>query len=122
MDLFDKISDTIFETGKTISDKAKETSDTARLNYELRQAEKSLTDALKGLGKAYYEEYKLDEDAEFQVQMYEIKELKKKIKNIEKEIQSVKGTMICPNCGATLPKDAQFCMKFGEKIDPFTED
>ncbi|MDD6352076.1 MAG: zinc ribbon domain-containing protein [Lachnospiraceae bacterium] len=122
MDLFDKISDTIFETGKTITNKAKETSDTAKLNYELHQAEKKLTDAFKGLGQAYYEEYKSDEDAEFQVQMYEIKELKKKIKNLEKEIQSVRGTMICPNCGAELPKDAKFCLKCGEKIDPFTED
>lgn len=116
MDFFDKVSDAIVGTGKTISKKAKETSDTAKLSYELHATQDKIHESLQSLGKAYFEEYKNDEDAEFQVQMYEIKELSKKVKELEKEIQDVKGTTVCPNCGASVTKGAKFCMNCGEKL------
>ncbi len=122
MDFFDKLNDTIVETGKNLGQKAKETSDIAKLSYDIRSLESKVRENYRKLGKAYYEEYHVDEDAEFEEYMDAIRDLKGQISNLEKQIQIIKGTTICPNCGEALPKNAVFCLKCGEKIDSYTVD
>jgi hypothetical protein len=113
MDFFDKLNDTIVETGKNLGQKAKETSNIAKLSYDIRSLESKVRENYRKLGKAYYEEYHVDEDAEFEEYMDAIRDLK---------VQIIKGTRICPNCGEALPKNAVFCLKCGEKIDSYTVD
>ena len=51
MDFFDRLGDRLIEVGREVSDRAKDVSDSTRMQYEIRKKKQELDDAYKVLGK-----------------------------------------------------------------------
>ncbi len=112
-DFFDKLGDTIVTGGKAVGDKAKELSDTAKLQIELKKNEDIVTEEYAKLGKKYYETKKDEDPAEFAT----LEAALRQVAHVKQQIADVKGEKTCPKCGASNAADAAFCSKCGEKLD-----
>ncbi len=112
-DFFGKLGDTIVSGGKAVGDKAKELSDAAKIQIDIKKNEDILTEEFAKIGKKYYEEHKDSEPTEFQT----IAATERQIAHLKQQLQDIKGTKICPACGAENPADATFCSKCGVKLD-----
>lgn len=110
---FDKLGDTIVTGGKAVGDKARELSDTAKLQIELKRNEDIVMEEYAKLGKKYYEAHKDEDPAEFAT----LEAALRQVAHVKQQISDVKGEKICPKCGAANAADAAFCSKCGEKLD-----
>ncbi len=115
---FDKVSEAITATGKTVGDKTKQGTDIVKLSYKLSTEQKNLTDIFTEIGKAYYEENKDAPQSEALVQLVAEATVKNaEIEGIKEQIRQIKGVTVCPNCGADVPLEYDFCGKCGTKIE-----
>ncbi|MBQ7677572.1 MAG: zinc-ribbon domain-containing protein [Lachnospiraceae bacterium] len=112
MDFFEKLSDTAIAIGKEVSDRAKDVSSCAMLQYDIRSREGYLNELYQDLGKKYYEDHKDDEDADFT----EIDGLIKELDEMRRELMEKKGADKCPKCGNYVAKDADYCSKCGKQL------
>ena len=113
MDFFDKLGDRLIEVGREVSDRAKDVSDSTRMQYEIRKKKQELDDAYKTLGKRYYEENKDSADDEITL----IRETLAEIEDMEIQVAGLKGGRRCPKCGAVVPMDSGYCNKCGAKLE-----
>ncbi len=113
MDFFDKLGDRLIEVGREVSDRAKDVSDSTRMQYEIRKKKQELDDAYKTLGKRYYEENK--DSAEDEITL--IRETLAEIEDMEVQVAGLKGGRRCPKCGAVVPMDSGYCNKCGAKLE-----
>lgn len=111
-DFFDKLGDTIVSGGKAVGDKAKELSDTAKLQIELKRNEDIVMEEYEKLGKKYYEAHKDEDPAEFAT----LEAALRQVAHVKQQIADVKGTRTCPDCGTENDEDAEFCKKCGKKL------
>lgn len=112
-DFFDKLGDTIVSGGKAVGDKAKELSDAAKIQIELKKNEDLLAEEFAKIGRKYYEEHKDSDPTEFQT----IAAAERQIAHLKQQLSDVRGTKTCPDCGAVNDDDAEFCKKCGKKLD-----
>lgn len=109
---FDKLSDTVIMAGTLAGQTAKEFTEKAKLQYEIRTRESYLGELYKELGKEYYAKHKDDEDADF----VEIENLMNELSDLRQEMADRKGTRRCPVCNASIPADADYCGKCGRFV------
>ncbi len=121
MDIFDKITDAIIDTGKEVSQKAKIVGDVAKLQYEIKNQQDFIDKKFQELGRKYYEAHKEDEPAEDD-SMEEIETSLARMKELQEQLMEVKGAKLCPKCGAKIPDNALFCSTCGAKVDSMFEE
>ncbi len=116
MDFFNKIGETIVNAGKDATQKAKDLSGAAKLNLDIRSKEDFVEKQYAELGKIYYQAHQGESDVDGAEHFELIKEALDAIDKMRIEIQELKGTKVCPRCGAEVADDAGFCSACGEKI------
>lgn len=116
MDLFGKIGETIVNAGKDATQKAKDLSGVAKLNLDIRSKEDFIEKQYAELGKIYYQAHAGETDVDGAEHFELIKEALDAIDKMRIEIQELKGTKICPKCGAEVSDGAEYCSACGEKI------
>lgn len=105
MTFFDKLSEA---SQKTIA-KAKNMTDTSKLNSMISNEERIITDQYIQIGKLYVSLHKEDHEENFTEMINAIANAEAKIKDYKKQIQGIKGMQCCEKCGAEVVKDAAFC-------------
>ena len=108
--IFDKIQDTVILAGTQVEQTARDLTERAKLQYEIRTRESYLNELYKELGKKYYTEHR-DEDGE---EFVEIDNLLDELGKLRQELADRKGAKHCPRCGAQVSADADYCSKCGE--------
>lgn len=136
MSFFDKISVNMTNAGRTISQKARNSSDAGNLTREQNKEKKNEQAMIAELGRLYYERHKDDPDAAFAEQIASIKSCRKRITDLDEEIRQVRsrepelvdlpeepkqpaGTptaMVCMQCGATYTNGSTNCAACGAKL------
>lgn len=116
MGLFDDVKNTVVGMGKDISKSAKDTTDIAKIRMEVKKKEGIIENLYRAIGQAYFEQHKDDEEPGFP-QVTEIKTALAEIAALEAEEKTIKGVVICPNCGATISSTAAFCGTCGQKLN-----
>lgn len=116
MDFFEKISNTLSNTGKEMAKKTKELSSITKINLQISKLEDEIAEKYLEVGKTYFEKYYDCDDIEMKKACDKIKELKDKIQKLEKERLDIKGIVHCSDCNAELTKDSKFCKVCGAKI------
>ncbi|MCR5098355.1 MAG: zinc ribbon domain-containing protein [Lachnospiraceae bacterium] len=113
MDFFDKLGDRLIEVGREVSDRARDVSDSTKMQYEIRRKKQELDEIYKDLGRKYYEDNKDSADD----QITAIRETLAEIEEMEVKVAGFKGGRRCNKCGAVVPMDSGYCNKCGAKLD-----
>lgn len=116
MDFFDKLSETLLNASKDVSQKAKDLSGAAKLTMDIRAKEDQVQKIYAQIGKLYFEAHQNDEPVEFE-QMTQVKETLEVIENMKKELSELKGVKVCPRCGQEVMAEDVYCKKCGAKIE-----
>ena len=116
MGFFDDIGKKVSDVGQKTLQKTKEVSDKVKINSQISDEEKKLENTYCQIGKLYVEKHTYDYEPEFAQMVQFVVETEKRIEEYKKQIQELKKTNTCPNCGAEVPKDNQFCSSCGTAI------
>ena len=118
MSFFDNLGQKLNDVGQTTIKKTKDLADTAKMNLEISEEERKISDAHEQIGKWYAAKYRMQADPEIQNWMDAIFASEAKIKACRDNLGQIKGETSCPQCGASIAADAQFCPNCGQKIVP----
>lgn len=115
---FENIKTAVKKAGRTVSDKAREVTQSAKLSAEINGAKANMENAFADLGKKYYSISGSNPDPELAELCSKIDGFKKAIAEKELELKKVKGERICHECGKTVTdKTAAFCPFCGMKME-----
>ena len=124
-DVFEKISKTISDTGKVVSEKTKQVGEVARLNSKIVSSEHTISENYTILGKYYYDNYKNNPDEGAAEAVNSITAAFDAIHEMRAQILSIKGVVKCQSCGCECPIENSYCGKCGahlEKPEPPVEE
>lgn len=116
MDFLNKLAETITDTSKVVTQKAKDVAEVAKLNSQISVEENRINAAYLSIGKRFYEE-NAGEVMEAYIQDFSvINESKAKIQNLKAQLVHIKGVCQCPHCNAEVPASYSFCNFCGAKL------
>lgn len=118
MSFFDNLGQKLNDVGQTTIKKTKDLADTAKMNLEISEEERKISNAHEQIGKWYAAKYRMQADPEIQNWIDAIFASEAKIKACRDNLGQIKGETTCPQCGASIAADAQFCPNCGQKIVP----
>ena len=116
MAFFDEIGKKLSQTGQMAFQKTKEMADIAKLNSNITEEEKKISNMYYQIGQLYVSLHEIDFDPDFEVLITQLKESSAKIEDLKKQIQDVKGVKRCTNCGAEIPNNSTFCSSCGAAV------
>ncbi len=116
MAFFDKLSETLVNASRDVSQKAKDLSGTAKLTLDIRSKEDQVQKLYAEIGRQYVEEHKEDDPAAYE-EIAQIKELLTEIGNMKKDLLDLKGAKVCPRCGEEVKAADAYCKSCGAKIE-----
>lgn len=116
MAFFDEIGRKVSAGGQQAVKQGKALAEIARLNAQISDLEKSISQRYLELGKMYYEAHKEDDNAEQKELIETINGAFATVRQCKEQIIRLKGTAQCPKCGAEIVGGAAFCSVCGEKI------
>lgn len=122
MAFFDEVSGKILSGSKTAVNKAKEVADITKLKMEIISEESKIKSIYAEIGKLYCDKAEGEIDPEFQPFLEMVAVAKAAISDYKAQIQKIKGTNQCPECGTEVADNAQFCSACGAPVPPKTED
>ncbi len=122
MDFFNRIGDTIASATQEVSEKAKDLTGVAKLQYEMRTKEDFLDKKYLEIGKMFYDANKDVFPEEYTELFDEVEATKARIEQLKEEIAEKKGSKTCPKCGAIIGNTAAFCSECGAKIGDIFEE
>ncbi|MDR1798118.1 MAG: zinc-ribbon domain-containing protein [Clostridiales Family XIII bacterium] len=118
MAFFNELGKKISETGQTVVQKTKDTTESMRINGLISEEEQKIDQVYQQIGKAYYEGFRQSADPKFEEPMAWIDHAKERIAGYKEQLNLLKGLEICPTCNAAVPADATFCSACGSKMPP----
>ena len=118
MAFFDKLSETLTNASKDVSQKAKDFSGVAKLTMDIHTKEDQLQKMYAQIGKLYFESHKDDETTDYE-QMSQIKDTLATIEDMKKELNELKGTKVCPRCGQEVKMADIYCKSCGAKLEDY---
>ena len=92
-----------------------------KLNFDIKAKEDFIEKQYAQIGKLYYEDHKEEADGAYGQQMQAIADAFAAIDHMKEEVLKIKGARQCPQCGATVPEDTEFCGKCGAKLNIFED-
>lgn len=101
--------------------KSSSSNEEAKLEEKINKERFEINEAMREIGKTYYESYRNDSHEKLVPICNMIDESNRIIYICEKQILLLKGIQICPNCKATLDLESLFCNKCGTKLDAVEE-
>lgn len=116
MDFFERIGNTLSNTGKDLAEKTKKMSDTSKLNHEITKQQESIDKIYSQIGKLYFNNYSNLDYPDLKELCNSIKEANKKIDEYKAEITQIKGIINCPKCNSEVSNSATFCGSCGYKL------
>lgn len=113
------------ETTAKAMQKAKEMSDTAKLNSMISEEEKKINNTYYQIGKLYVTMHANDYEEEFSGMIATLGEVEANIRKYRQQIQDIKGVVRCAQCGAEVQLGVAFCSSCGAsmpKVHPVNTD
>ncbi len=119
MEFFDKMKDSIFVAGQEVSTKAKNASENARINSQIKSNEQMIQKLVYQVGSRCVDAHLDDENTEYEEIFAEIRRLKQENQKYQQELEAAASVKTCPQCGTVNKGTANFCIRCGH---PLTED
>lgn len=121
MDFVNNMKGKFSQASSSTVQKAKELSETAKLNSTISNAEKQISDLYTQIGYEIYVAYAEKPMPEIAELVSQVKELHKTIDDCKEQIKAINAANSCPQCGAKINKSMAFCSGCGYKIPPAEE-
>ena len=142
MDFFDKLGANLTNAGRTVSQSAKNFSDTNSLKRDINAEKRNIQQKYTEIGQLYYEKFNNDPGCDFFEQVEAIMTSMRHIEDLETQIQEVQNrrpelvpvpdggsrpvsdsrvrpsAMVCMQCGQTYDTTQIFCSNCGQKLTP----
>ena len=143
MGFFDKLGAGLTNAGRTMSQSAKNFSESNALQKQINEEKRNIQAKMSEIAEQYYEKYKDDAGSEFFEQMDSITNSHRRIAELEEEIQAINArraelvpipqdapaapaapaqnkptAMVCMQCGQTYEPGQTFCQNCGQKLTP----
>lgn len=116
MAFFEDFGKKVSQASQAAVQKTKEMTYIARLNGEISEQEKKLSDTYFEIGKLYVFKHPKDYDNDFAPLIAALKDSEDKIKDLRQQIQDIKGVVRCEKCGAEVANNVAFCSSCGAKM------
>ena len=116
MGLMEDIGKRIAQSGQDTIKKAKSYAETAKINGQIAEEQRVLTAFYAQMGEKYYNLHKGDPTDEFAQYCDRITAGQMRIAELQMEIQRLKNSRFCSNCGAECPLNVQFCSSCGTRL------
>ena len=113
---FEQITQMIQQLGESLGPKIQKWMETSAINSNVNNAKKELEQNYTSLGKRTYEKYAGKPLKGLETQFEAVKASLANVEAMTSQMQTVKGTKICPNCGQEAPKEAAYCAVCGAKL------
>lgn len=127
MAFFSEVGKKISTTSQNAVNKAKEVAEVAKINSMISDEENKINSNYYQIGKLYVALHKNDCEDNFATMINDIVNAEKKIVEYREQIQSIKGIVKCPKCGAEVSVESAFCHACGapmpvKKVEPTNSD
>lgn len=113
--MLEKAGKQLTNLGSGIVKGTKELGKQATLVMKAEGARRELNSVYRNLGEAIINNRE-DIMKEYPEVAEKADQLKNLIDSYESKIRSLRRVKICPNCGATIPKESEFCLKCGAQL------
>lgn len=117
-DFLENLGKTLSETAKSVGEKTDEFIAIQKLRSHQTTLENEVKKNYRDMGEMVFQKF-IDGEAfseEIADICREVMQLQSEIAECKENIAQKKGQAICPACGASAPKDADFCMRCGSPI------
>lgn len=139
MGFLDKLGANLTNAGRTVSQSAKNFSESSALQKEMNAEKRNIQQKFSEIGELYYEKFNMDPGADFFEQMESISASQRRIEEIQQEITEVQArraelvpipesaprlsavrpsAMVCMQCGQTYDPTKIYCENCGQKLTP----
>lgn len=116
MAFFDQMKSKLTATSQSAVQKAKDLTETTRLNSQVNEAEKEINELYRKLGFEIYKAYREAPLSEGEELIAQLNELHDKVEALKTQIQTINRASLCPECGAKISKGMVFCSSCGCKL------
>ncbi|WP_461879300.1 zinc-ribbon domain-containing protein [Fusicatenibacter sp.] len=114
-DFFGNLSKTLKKTVDTVGKKTDEFVEIQKIRTRQHALEDQIEKNYQDIGQIIYNRYLNGEafDENLAGICKDITDLEKEIADCKEDVANKRGRIVCPACGASVPKDAAFCMRCG---------
>lgn len=116
MTVFEELGKNLTKAGEATVQKAKEVAEFTKINAKILELKGKLDKAYIEVGKQYVAAHPANEEEEMKSVVEAVYELEDQLKELRKQLQDLKGTTSCANCGAECDANAAFCSKCGAEL------
>ena len=131
MPFFEDIGKKISNMSQSAVEKTKCSTETLRLNNQIREEQRFCKDLYQQIGQQYAKQYETNPDPAFEPLMKQLHDAQERIASYQEQIQIKKAAVAqsttqqpvssanncCPSCVAPLPPDSKFCTTCGAKVE-----
>lgn len=111
----------IGQAASGVADKSKVLAEKTKLKGQISTENSNINKAYTELGKRYFEISGSNPSAEFESIVGNIKASMAHIEELQQQIAAIDSENTCPNCGAALKKDQQFCQTCGNRTSSYVD-
>ena len=115
MDFFNKIGNKVSSVASSATAKVKDIADTSSINRQIASNEAKMNNLFSEIGKIYYNKNKDNPTEEFAAAFKEIVAIQERIEIEKAQLQALKKTKTCTNCGNEIALGVAFCSNCGTK-------
>ncbi len=112
----DGLGEFLKENGKKAVDAAKEAAAIAKIKTDMKAEELKMSNTYAEIGKLFCSHASGEIDEVFIPLLQKIADSKEKLVNLEAELDKLKKTVTCPDCGGKSPSGSRFCNICGAEL------
>ena len=116
MDFFEGLGKKITDVGEVALAKGKELAETGKTNLNIKEEERKISEAYEEIGRKYVQNHQAEAAAEFTEAVSRIRASEDRISKLREELDDIKKSDTCKNCGAPLSIGAKFCNSCGQEV------
>lgn len=117
-DFFEDLGKKITETADMLTKKTEKVMEIQKLQNQIRNLERANERDFRDLGRMVYVAYKTDGDVKepYRELCENIKQREENIDDMKDQLEELRGSGKCPQCGASVQENMSFCPQCGAKI------
>lgn len=105
------------DAGQGVAKHTKNFTEVTRLNGAIAGQERQAAELLRELGRMCYDRNRDNPDCAYAEVVEKIRVVYAQIAQYKTQIQQIKGIRVCPECGAEVTPESEFCSGCGARLD-----